>query len=115
VASLIRELRAGRAEILGVNARQNATGEHFLSNGLDVSVLHPNDAGQVASHFEEETLMKRSIFAVLTAAAMSWAGIWPAVSAENSLVGTWQVTSFSMIVLDTKETSRPYGDHPTGG
>ena len=58
--------------------------------------------------------MKRSIGAVLTAAAVSWVGIWPAVSAENSLIGTWQLTSFSEFVLDTKEARRPFGDHPTG-
>ena len=57
--------------------------------------------------------MKCSIAAVLVAAAM-WAGIGPAVSAENPLVGTWQLTSFSLIAVDTKETSRPYGEHPTG-
>jgi hypothetical protein len=58
--------------------------------------------------------MKRSILAVLMVAAMSWVGTWPAASADNSIVGTWQLTSFSSLVLDTKETSRPYGDHPTG-
>jgi Lipocalin-like domain len=57
--------------------------------------------------------MKRWIVSVLATAAI-WAGTWPAVSAENALVGTWQLTGFSLIVLDTKETSRPYGDHPTG-
>jgi hypothetical protein len=57
--------------------------------------------------------MKNSIVAILTAAAI-WAGIWPAASAENSIVGTWLLTSFSMTFLDTKETSHPYGDHPTG-
>jgi len=57
--------------------------------------------------------VKQSIVAVLTAAAI-WIGIFSAASAENTLVGTWQLTSFSLIVLDTKETSRPYGDHPTG-
>jgi hypothetical protein len=56
--------------------------------------------------------MKHSIVAVLAAA--TWAGILPALSAENALVGTWQLASFSLVVLDTKETSRPYGDHPTG-
>jgi len=55
--------------------------------------------------------MKRRIVAVLTAAAI-WSGILPAMSAENSIIGTWQLTSFSLIVLDTKETSRL--DRPTG-
>ena len=57
--------------------------------------------------------MKHSIVAVLTAAAI-WAGCRPAVSAEHPIVGTWLLTAFSLTVLDTKETSRPYGDHPTG-
>jgi hypothetical protein len=43
---------------------------------------------------------------ILTAAVIS-AGLWSAISAENSLVGTWLLTSFSLIVLDTKESSRP--------
>jgi hypothetical protein len=55
--------------------------------------------------------MKRCIVAVLTAAAI-WSGILPVMSAENSIVGTWQLTSFSLIFLDTKETSRL--DRPTG-
>ena len=57
--------------------------------------------------------MKWRILAVVTAAAI-WAGILPAASVENALVGTWQLKSFSLIVLDTKETSRPYGENPTG-
>ena len=55
----------------------------------------------------------RVMLAVLTTAAI-WAGILPAVSVETALVGTWQLTSFSLIVVDTKETSRPYGENPTG-
>ena len=55
----------------------------------------------------------RVMLAVLTTAAI-WAGILPAVSVENALVGTWQLKSFSLIVVDTKETSRPYGENPTG-
>ena len=53
------------------------------------------------------------ILAVVTAAAI-WAGIVPAASVENALVGTWQLKSFSLVVVDTKETSRPYGENPTG-
>jgi len=62
---------------------------------------------------EASQIRKHGIVAVFTAAVI-WAGIWPAMSAENSIVGTWLLTSFSLTVLDTKETSRPYGDHPTG-
>jgi len=55
----------------------------------------------------------RVMLAVLSTAAI-WAGILPAVSVETALVGTWQLKSFSLIVVDTKETSRPYGENPTG-
>jgi hypothetical protein len=41
-------------------------------------------------------------------------GSWPAAATENALVGTWELTSFSLTVVDTNETSRPYGDRPTG-
>jgi len=57
--------------------------------------------------------MKWRILAVITVAAI-WAGILPAASVENALVGTWQLKSFSLVVVDTKETSRPYGENPTG-
>lgn len=57
--------------------------------------------------------MKRRFAAVLAIAAL-WVGTWPAACAENALVGTWQLTTFSLTVVETKETSRPYGDHPTG-
>jgi hypothetical protein len=56
--------------------------------------------------------MKRR-FVVALAIAAFLAGPWPAASAENPLVGTWQLTGFSLTVVD-KETSRPYGDNPTG-
>lgn len=57
--------------------------------------------------------MKRRFAAVLAIAALL-VGTWPAACAENALVGTWQLTTFSLTVVETKETSRPYGDHPTG-
>jgi Lipocalin-like domain len=58
-------------------------------------------------------MKRRTILAVLTVGAI-WAGTWPTACAENALVGTWQLTSFSLTVVDTKETNRPYGDRPTG-
>jgi len=73
--------------------------------------LLPEEVRQATSHFQEETRMKRCIVAVLTAWAI-WSGMVPAMSAENSIIGTWQLTSFSLIVLDTKEASRL--DRPTG-
>jgi hypothetical protein len=39
------------------------------------------------------------------------------VRAENKsdrLVGTWKVTSFTLVELVTNKTSRPYGDNPVG-
>jgi hypothetical protein len=58
--------------------------------------------------------MRRSSFAII-AIAISTVN-WSAKSAENSspLVGTWQLTGQLMLTLDTNETSRPYGEHPTG-
>lgn len=55
--------------------------------------------------------MKRCIVAVLTVLAI-WSGMVTAMSAESSLIGTWQLKSFSLLVLDTKETGRL--DRPTG-
>jgi hypothetical protein len=36
------------------------------------------------------------------------------VAAALKDVGTWQLASYSQEFLDTKETTRPFGDHPTG-
>jgi Lipocalin-like domain len=33
---------------------------------------------------------------------------------KEPLVGTWKVTSFTLLELPTNKTSRPYGDNPTG-
>jgi hypothetical protein len=48
-------------------------------------------------------------------------GLWLLVSCSamaaegvSSIVGTWEITSASMLALDTNETSHPFGDHPTG-
>jgi Lipocalin-like domain len=30
------------------------------------------------------------------------------------VVGTWQVTSFSILMLDTNEALQPFGEHPIG-
>jgi hypothetical protein len=57
--------------------------------------------------------VKFRLLAVLALAAIG-AGYWPAAAAENALVGTWQLTNFWLTVVDTNETSRPYGDRPTG-
>ena len=53
-------------------------------------------------------------FAAVLAVAGVLAGCCCASAAENPLVGTWQLTDFALTVVDTKETSRPYGDNPTG-
>ncbi|SDR63971.1 Lipocalin-like domain-containing protein [Rhizobiales bacterium GAS113] len=36
------------------------------------------------------------------------------LAVENSVVGTWQLMSISSLVLETQETIRLYGEHPTG-
>jgi hypothetical protein len=33
---------------------------------------------------------------------------------KSSVVGTWQLTSFSVLYLDTNEVLRPFGEHPIG-
>ncbi|MBV8491779.1 MAG: lipocalin-like domain-containing protein [Candidatus Eremiobacteraeota bacterium] len=39
----------------------------------------------------------------------------PARAADASaLVGTWQISGFSVVDLNTNETSRPFGEHPIG-
>ena len=35
-------------------------------------------------------------------------------AADNAVVGTWRVTSFSYVTLGTSEVSKPYGDNPIG-
>lgn len=57
--------------------------------------------------------MKRR-FAALIAIALLGTGTRPAACAENPLVGTWQLTTISLTVAETKETIRPYGENPTG-
>jgi hypothetical protein len=93
------------------NRDEHAGGTQPTSTSAISAIVAALACGEVA--FSEETLMKRWILAVLATAAIL-ASDRHAVSAENALVGTWQLTGFSLIVLDTKETSRPYGDHPTG-
>jgi hypothetical protein len=58
--------------------------------------------------------MRRSSFAII-AIAISTVN-WSAKSADNPspLIGTWRLTSQSMLTSDTNETSRPYGEHPIG-
>jgi hypothetical protein len=56
-----------------------------------------------------------------TLAAIAAIGLVLAISSTNALaqqksavVGTWQVTSFSVLMLDTNEALRPFGEHPIG-
>jgi Lipocalin-like domain len=60
--------------------------------------------------------MKHHISAFLVVAVASWAGSWPALSADDpsQIVGTWQLISHSAVILDTNETQHNYGEHPTG-
>jgi Lipocalin-like domain len=41
---------------------------------------------------------------------------WSAEAAEavSGLVGTWQITNYSVLFLDTNESVRTMGEHPTG-
>jgi hypothetical protein len=57
----------------------------------------------------------------LTLGAIAAIGLVLAISSTNALaqqnspvVGTWQVTSFSVLMLDTNEALRPFGEHPIG-
>jgi Lipocalin-like domain len=57
----------------------------------------------------------------LTLGAVAAIGLVLAILSTNALaqqkspvVGTWQVTSFSVLVLDTSEVLRPFGEHPIG-
>jgi hypothetical protein len=53
--------------------------------------------------------------------AIAALGLVLAISSTNALaqqkslvVGTWQVTSFSVLMLDTSEVLHPFGEHPIG-
>jgi hypothetical protein len=55
---------------------------------------------------------KFCVFANAFALALS---IWPANGADNSpIVGTWRITSYSILTLETNETTRPNGENPRG-
>jgi hypothetical protein len=56
-----------------------------------------------------------------TLGAIAALGLVLAISSTNALaqqkspvVGTWQVTSVSVLTLDTNEVLRPFGEHPIG-
>jgi hypothetical protein len=57
----------------------------------------------------------KNVFAVLVAFLIGTMS-WQARSADisKSLVGTWRVTSFSYLTLETNEVSHPFGEHPIG-
>lgn len=60
--------------------------------------------------------MKRSNLVMLAITIAFSMANWPAKSGDpsSSLVGTWQVTSFSVLTLETNETTHPAGEHPIG-
>ena len=59
--------------------------------------------------------MKRSLATVATVILVCTA-IWSVKAAENSslVVGTWRVTDFSTLTVETNEISRPQGENPIG-
>jgi hypothetical protein len=60
--------------------------------------------------------MKRNNLAILAIVSALCLGSWPARAVEvaSDLIGTWKVTSFSVLFLDTNESVRSMGEHPTG-
>ena len=57
-------------------------------------------------------LIVSSIFFVGTIASLS-ASV-NAADVKQQLVGTWRVTSFSILTTETNETAHPYGENPIG-
>ena len=60
--------------------------------------------------------MKLGSISLAFAAIVFSTASWQVRSAENAppVVGTWRVTSYSLLTLDTNEVSRPYGNNPIG-
>lgn len=59
--------------------------------------------------------MNRRKFCILANAFALGLSIWPANGADNSpIVGTWRIKSYSILTLETNETTRPNGDNPRG-
>ena len=59
--------------------------------------------------------MKRN-FTFIPALILLCMATWSVDSAENSspVVGTWRVTGYSTMVVETNEVSRPMGENPVG-
>lgn len=56
----------------------------------------------------------RLLLSVFLATSVALAtSVWAADDASR-IVGTWRVTSFSALTVETGEVSRPYGEHPIG-
>ncbi len=64
---------------------------------------------------ERADVMTKTLFTVVVAFLISTTS-WQARSADisKSLVGTWRVTSFTYLTVETNEVSRPFGEHPIG-
>lgn len=59
--------------------------------------------------------MKRRKIAIPAMTVALFLASWPVSAAEESgLVGTWQITNYSVLFLDTNESVRTMGEHPTG-
>jgi hypothetical protein len=60
-------------------------------------------------------LNRKIVTAVLLGASVCIAGLHTrAADISKSLIGTWRVTSYSRMTLETNEVSRPFGENPIG-
>jgi hypothetical protein len=77
---------------------------------------HLSTAAHSTFNKEEKMLNRKIVTAVLLAvfAVCIVALQTRAADISKSLVGTWRVTSYSRMTLDTNEVSRPFGENPIG-
>jgi hypothetical protein len=64
---------------------------------------------------EGKMLKRKNTALILVAFFVCLSGLQTkAAEISKSLVGTWRVTSYSRLMLETNEVSRPMGENPTG-
>lgn len=59
-------------------------------------------------------MMRRTFVALAAALSICAAGLPANAGEEAPLVGTWQITSYQILRLDTQQTDMPMGEHPIG-